>query len=71
MNKPLAMMINETKIKLADACNKSELPISILDLVVQGIYSEVHSLAEKQALEEQKYYMEAIKNECAENCENG
>lgn len=63
MNKPLAMMINETKVKLADVCNKSELPISILDLVVQGIYSEVHSIAERQAIEEQKHYMEAIKNE--------
>lgn len=63
MNKPLAMMINETKVKLADVCNNSELPISILDLVVQGIYSEVHSLAEKQALEEQKRYIEAVSNE--------
>lgn len=62
MNKPLTMIIKETKSKLASVCNESGLSPAILDLIVQGIYSEVHSLAEKQALEEQMSYMKTIKD---------
>ena len=61
-NKPLTMIIKETKLKLASVCNESGLSPAILDLIVQGIYSEVHSLAEKQALEEQMSYMQTIKD---------
>lgn len=61
MNKPLTMMIKETKLKLVDVCNKSMLPPTILDLIMQGIYSEIHSLAEKQSLEEEVAYTKAIK----------
>lgn len=56
MNKPLSMMIKETKQKLVNICNESNLPFSVLDLIVQGIYSEIHSLAERQALEEELTY---------------
>ena len=62
MNKPLTMIIKETKTKLASVCNESGLSPAILDLIVQGIYSEVHSLAEKQALEEQMSYLKTIKD---------
>lgn len=62
MNKPLTMVIKETQLKLANACNESGLPPSILDLIVQGIYSEIHSLAEKQYLQEETAYAQFIKN---------
>lgn len=62
MNKPLTMIIKETKSKLANACNESGLPIAVLDLIVQGIYSEIHSIAERQAIEEENSYMELIKD---------
>lgn len=62
MNKPLTMIIKETKEKLAEACNGATLPLSVLDLVVQEIYFEVHRLAEKQAEAEEMAYMNAIKN---------
>lgn len=65
MNKPLTMIIKDTKIKLANVCNDSGLPPIILDLIVQGIYSEIHSLAEKQTLEEESAYAKMIKD--AEN----
>jgi hypothetical protein len=56
MNKPLTMVIKETKIKLANVCNESGLPPIILDLIIQGIYSEIHSLAEKRTLEDEMAY---------------
>ncbi len=67
MNKTLAMIIKETKIKLANVCNESGLPPTILDLILQGIYSEVHDLAERQALEDEKSYVEALRNKDIEN----
>lgn len=67
MNKPLTMIIKDTKIKLANVCNESGLPPVILDLIVQGIYSEVHSLAEKQSLEEEFAYTKAIKDVKSDN----
>ena len=61
MNKPLAMVIKETKNKLANVCNESGLPPIILDLIMQGIYSEIHSLAERQSLEEEMAYINKSK----------
>lgn len=61
MNKPLTMVIKETKAKLINICNESGLPPVILDLIMQGVYSEIHSLVEKQTAEEEKAYMEMIK----------
>lgn len=71
MDKPLTMMIKETKIKIANVCNESSLPPVILDLILQGIYSEIHTLTERQTLEEEKSYMETIgkNNEKEENKE--
>lgn len=60
MNKPFTMVIKETKNKIANICNESRLPPIILDLIMQGIYSEIHSLAEKQTMEEEKSYVKAI-----------
>ena len=57
MNKPLTMIIKETKTKLANACNESGLPPIILDLIMQGLYSEIHNLAERQSSEEESAYI--------------
>jgi hypothetical protein len=62
MNKTLAMAIKDTKIKLANICNESGLSPVILDLVIQGIYSEIHYLAEKQTLEEEANYRDSLTN---------
>ena len=61
MNKPITMVIKETKNKLANICNESGLSPIILDLIMQGIYSEIHSLAERQTLEEEKSYVKMLK----------
>lgn len=63
MNKPLTMAIKETQMKLASVCNESGLPPVILDLIIYGMYSEIHSLAEKQSSEEEKSYKEALEDE--------
>lgn len=63
MNKPLSLIIKETKTKLANICNESGLPPVILDLIMQGIYSEVHSLSEKQISDEEESYVKMIKSQ--------
>lgn len=67
MNKPLAMVIKETKTKLVNICNMSGLSPVVLDLIMQGIYYEIHSLAEKQTLEEENVYAEMIKDKNIKN----
>lgn len=56
MNKPITMVINETKRKLANICNESGLSPAVLDLIMQGLYSEIHSLAKRQAMEDEVTY---------------
>jgi hypothetical protein len=63
MNKPLSMVVEETKKRLASICNESGLPPVILDLILHGIYNEVHNLAEKQSLYDKNVYEESLKNE--------
>lgn len=69
MNKPLTMSIKETKLKLVNVCNESGLPPVILDLIVENLYSEIHSIANKQSLDEEKAYMESVKDKDIKNDE--
>lgn len=60
MNKPITMVIKETKTKIANICNESGLPPIILDLIVHGLYTEIHSLAERQTMEEEVSYTKMV-----------
>lgn len=60
MNKPLTMIIKDTKTKIASVINESGLPPAILDLIMQGIYSEIHYIAEKQAADEETAYLKSL-----------
>ena len=66
-NKPITMVIKETKTKMISVINESGLPFAVLDLIMQGIYSEIHTLAERQASEEERAYIEAIKSKDIDN----
>lgn len=65
MNKPVTMLIKETKKKLVSICNESGLPPVMLDLIMSGIYSDIHSLAERQSLEEEVAYAKMVEEENA------
>lgn len=67
INKPITILINELKSKIINSCNESQLPPIILDLVIQGIYLEIHNLAEKQIADDEIAYMKAIKDGNVEN----
>ena len=67
MNKPLSMIIKETKTKLANVCNESGLSPIVLDLIVQNIYYEIHHLAEKQNIDEESAYLQMLKTKDTED----
>ena len=67
MNKPLTVIVKDTKMKLAQICNESGLPPIILDLIIQNLYSEIHSIAEKQTAEDERFYNEALRNKDINN----
>ena len=60
MNKPITIAIKETKTNLIKACNDAGLSPVILDLILSGIYAEIHALAERQAIEEENAYIRAM-----------
>lgn len=55
-NKPITMIIDETKSTIVNTINNSKLPAFILETIIKDIYMEVNQLAIQQAnLEKQKY----------------
>lgn len=68
MNKPLTLIIKETKEKIATVCNESELPPVILDLIVKDLYSEIHAITEKQTMRDEISYKKSLSED--ENIEN-
>lgn len=60
MNKPLSMLINETKVNLVKACNESNLHISILQLIVKELHGEIDKAARKIMEDERAEYQKAI-----------
>ena len=60
MNKPLTMVIKETKTKITNICNESGLPFVILDLIMDGISSEIHYITEKQTADEEVAYLKSL-----------
>jgi len=66
-NKPLTMIVNETKMKLVNICNESGLPPIILDLIVQGVYSDIHYIVEKQAADEEAAYLKSLEENKIQN----
>ena len=63
MNKPITIVIKETKKKIVEICNESSLPTFILDLIISEIYSNIHSIAEKQTFEEEIAYKSMVEEQ--------
>lgn len=55
MNRPIALIIRDTKIRIVQAINESQLPASIVELILNNIHQQAVKAAEaeiKQAEEE-------------------
>lgn len=63
MNKPLTISIKETESTLIDVCNNSGLPVSILELIVKNLLTEIHELSMKQLQEDTIKYNNFLKEQ--------
>lgn len=67
MNKPLTMIIKETKEKIVNVCNESGLSPVMLDLIMWGIYSDIRYIAEKQTTDEEAAYLKSLEGNVAKD----
>ena len=63
MDKPLSMKIQETKARLVNVCNDSDLHISVLQLIINEIHTELNKANEQCMKDEFAEYQEAISKE--------
>ena len=54
--KPISMVINETRISLTDICNQSGLPAGILELIVKDLYEEIKYVSNMQLKQDTETY---------------
>ena len=71
MNKPLTMIVKDTKTKILNICSESGLPPVILDLIMQGIYSDIHYIAEKQTADEETAYLKSLEDNAVKESKGG
>lgn len=60
--KPISMIINETHLSLVDICNKSGLPVCILESIVKSLYDEIVHLAVVQLKQDEEAYANILKD---------
>lgn len=60
INKPISMVIEDFKEKMAETINTSGLPIVIVDLVMEKFYNEVHNTAIQISNNEKTEYFKLL-----------
>lgn len=58
MNKPVSLIIEETKKSLADTINTCGLHISVIEMIMKELYSEVSKLSTANARQELELYLQ-------------
>ena len=59
MNKPISMVINETRLSLTEICNQSGLPACVLEPIVRDLYEEIKYVSSVQLKQETEAYNKA------------
>lgn len=58
MEKPVSIIIEEFKQEVAEAVNKTKLPLCIIEPVVKDLYTEIAALSKQQLEVDKKKYEE-------------
>lgn len=66
MEKPISMLVTETKANLIKVCNESNLHISVLQLIVKELHSEIDKVAQRCMEDERAEYQSAISQESSD-----
>ena len=69
MEKPISMMINDTKIGIANICNQSGLPSYILEPILKELYLEVKELSRQQLKQDEATYKASLEQDKQEQLE--
>lgn len=69
MNKPLTLLIQETKLNFVHTINNASLPPCVLELILQDILNEIHILSQKQLQEDELAYMNSFTPTETAKCE--
>ena len=70
MEKPLSLIIEETRQAIADAVNNSHLPPTLLAYIVKDVYTELRQVEAEQYKRDKVSYEISLK-EAMENAEKG
>lgn len=63
MEKPISMILNETKLGLANICNQSGLPSYMLEPILKELYLEAKELAKQQLKQDEEMYKAYLNKE--------
>lgn len=64
MEKPISLILRDTKIEIARICNDSQLPVYLLEPILKDLYLEVKELNRKQIeLDETEYKKSVLEKE--------
>lgn len=63
MEKPITLIISETKDKIVTIVNESKLPMFVLDNIFKDFYTDIHTLSIQQEQAEKIEYEKYIAQE--------
>ena len=62
MEKGINLQIEELKVNLANIINTSNMPVAIIEMVLQGMLAEANIFKQRQVSKEKQDYDNAIAN---------
>ena len=66
MEKPITMVVNETRESLIKTINESNLPPFIMEMMLKEIYAEVNQLNINVTIREKEEYLQSLKESTEE-----
>ena len=63
MEKPISLILRDTKLELANICNNSNLPACLLEPILKELYLEVRDLKNRQEKIDEELYNSSLSEE--------
>ncbi len=67
MEKPITLIISETKNEIVNAINQSNLPLFVIEPMIKGLYEEISFALKTQADKDLLSYKAALEQELKES----
>lgn len=63
MNKPISLLIKDSKQSIINTINETNLPPCLLEPIIKEIYFEVQGLVKQELVKDEKDYNESLNND--------